>query len=167
MTGHDERRLPPLPFRPRPGPGQIADDYIRGLAAANHLRYSYLRRYLGARSYGAIDPARLAALTGRDLPAIPRHCPSLARSSGSPARCYTPEGIQRNHDAKREKYAAIRRDAENGMSERAIERNHHVGCRTIVKALASADPPERKKTYSTWIGAVTIQRSPAAPLSVG
>jgi len=38
------------------------------------------------------------------------------------------------------------------MSGRAIERTHHVGRRTIVKALASADPPERKK----------IHRQPAA-----
>lgn len=67
-------------------------------------------------------------------------------------RRYTREDIQRSNEAKREKYAAIRRDAGNGMSERAIERKHHVGRRTIVKALASADPPQRKK----------IHREPAA-----
>jgi transposase len=33
------------------------------------------------------------------------------------------------------------------MSGRAIERKHHVGRRTIVKALASADPPEGKKIH--------------------
>lgn len=33
------------------------------------------------------------------------------------------------------------------MSERAIERMHHVGRRTIVKALASAEPPPRKKFH--------------------
>jgi len=38
------------------------------------------------------------------------------------------------------------------MSSRAIERKHHVGRRTIVKALASAVPPARKK----------ISRAPAA-----
>jgi hypothetical protein len=38
------------------------------------------------------------------------------------------------------------------MSGRAIERKHHVGRRTIIKALASAEPPERKK----------IHREPAA-----
>ncbi len=37
-------------------------------------------------------------------------------------------------------------------SRRAIERRHHVGRRTVVKALASGDPPERKK----------IRREPAA-----
>ena len=33
------------------------------------------------------------------------------------------------------------------MSERAIERKHHVGRRTIIRALASADPPDRKKIH--------------------
>ncbi|MGH3169128.1 MAG: hypothetical protein ACRDN0_25000 [Trebonia sp.] len=46
----------------------------------------------------------------------------------------------------------IRRDFDAGMSGRAIERKHHVGRRTIAKALASAEPPERKK----------IHREPAA-----
>jgi hypothetical protein len=147
MTGHDEHRLPPRPFRPRPSPGETADDYVRRLAAANHLRFSYLRRYLGRRSYGPVDPARLATLTGRDLPAILRALPELAPQPGPPARRYTRENIQRNNDAKREKYAAIRRDVEDGMSERAIERKHHVGRRTIIKALASAEPPERKKIH--------------------
>jgi len=35
------------------------------------------------------------------------------------------------------------------MSERAIERKHHVGRRTIVKAIASAEPPPRKNCYRT------------------
>jgi hypothetical protein len=54
--------------------------------------------------------------------------------------------------AKQERYAVIRRDFDAGMSERAIERKHHVGRRTIIKALNSADPPARKK----------IHREPAA-----
>jgi hypothetical protein len=41
----------------------------------------------------------------------------------------------------------MRREAGNGRSERAIQRKHHVGRRAIVKALGSADPPERKKIY--------------------
>ena len=36
----------PLPLRPRPRHGETADSYLRRLAAANHLRFSYLRRYL-------------------------------------------------------------------------------------------------------------------------
>jgi hypothetical protein len=153
MAGHDQRRLPPpLPLRPRPRPGQTVDDYIRRLAAANHLRFSYLRRYLGRRSYGPVEPAMLAALAGRDLSAILRALPELAPLPGQSGRRYTREDIQRHHDAKREKYAAIRGDAEDGMSKRAIERKQHVGRRTIIKALASADPSERKK----------IHREPAA-----
>lgn len=154
MASHDQRRRlpPPLPFRPRPRRGETADGYVRQLAAANHLPFSYLRRYLGRRTYGPVDPATLAALAGRDLPAILRALPELAPQPGPATRRYTPEDIQRNHEAKREKYAAIRRDAGNGMSERAIERKHRVGRRTIVKALACADPPERKK----------IHREPAA-----
>jgi hypothetical protein len=64
-----------------------------------------------------------------------------------PARRYTREDIQRNHAAKQEKYVAIRLDAGNGMSGRAIERKHHVGRRTIIKALASAAPPPRKRIH--------------------
>jgi transposase len=44
-----------------------------------------------------------------------------------------------------ELYAAIRRDGRAGLSVRALERRHHVGRRTVVKALASAWPEERKK----------------------
>jgi transposase len=155
MTGDDASRLPPLPVRPRPRHGETADSYLRRLAAANHLRFTYLRRYLASPqgSYGPITPGRLAALAGRELPAILRALPDLAgRAARPPARRYTPADIQRNHAAKREKYAAIRRDDASGMSERAIERKHHVSRRTIIKALASAEPPGRKK----------IHREPAA-----
>jgi transposase len=46
--------------------------------------------------------------------------------------------------SKVELYAAIRRDAREGMSGRAIERKHGVGHRTVVKALASAWPEPRR-----------------------
>jgi hypothetical protein len=101
------------------------------------------------RSYGPLDPARLAALTGRELPAILRALPELAPVPRLLTRRYTREDIQRNRDAKRAKYAAIRRDALDGTSERAIERKHHVGRRIIVKALASADPPERRRSTAS------------------
>ena len=141
---------PPLPVRPRPRRGENADSYLRRLAVANHLRFSHLRRYLSRPkgSYGPVDPGRLAALVGRELPAILHALPELAPTGPRPAaRRYTDEDIQRSHAARRAKYAAIRGDAGNGMSGRAIERKHHVGRRTIVKALASADPPERKKIH--------------------
>ncbi len=86
-------------------------------------------------------------------PAILRALPELAPAPGPPSRRYTKEDIKRSYAVKREKYAAIRHDADNGMSGRAIERKHHVGRRTIVKALASADPPQRKKIHrepSAW-----------------
>ena len=145
---------PPLPVGPRPRRGETADSYVRRLAAANHLRFTYLRRYLARPqgSYGPVDPRRLAALAGRELSAILLALPELAPAARPPARRYTQEDIRRNYAAKREKYAAIRRDAGTGMSERAIQRRHHVGRRTIVKALASAEPPERKR----------INREPAA-----
>ncbi len=47
--------------------------------------------------------------------------------------------------SKAELYAAIRRDARAGMSGRAIAREHGVGRRTVVKALASAWPEPRRK----------------------
>jgi hypothetical protein len=146
---------PPLPVRPRPRQGEPADSYLRRLAAANHLRFSYLRRYLAtpAGSYGLIDPGQLAALAGREPHAILRAFPELAPTAAKPdARRYTREEIKRNRAARRETYAAVRRAAEAGLSERAIERRHHVGRRTIIKALASAEPPARKK----------IHREPAA-----
>jgi transposase len=46
--------------------------------------------------------------------------------------------------SKLELYAAIRRDAREGMATRAIQRKHGVGFRTIKKALASAWPEPRK-----------------------
>lgn len=41
-------------------------------------------------------------------------------------------------------YAAIRRDARSGMSNRALQRKHGVGYRTVAAALDSAWPKERK-----------------------
>ena len=58
---------PPLPLRPRPRHGETADSYLRRLAAANHLRFTYLRRYVATPrgSYGLIDPGQLAVLASR------------------------------------------------------------------------------------------------------
>ena len=42
-----------------------------------------------------------------------------------------------------ELYAAIRRDARAGLSEREIQRTHHVGWRTVKAALGSAWPAQR------------------------
>jgi transposase len=140
----------PLPVRPRPRDGETADSYLRRLAAANHLRFSYLRRYhaIPRGSHGPVDPGRLAALAGREPDPILRAFPELASPAPGPGgrRYYSRQDIERNRAARREKYAAVRRDIDAGMSERAVERKHHVGRRTIIKALSSAEPPARKKT---------------------
>jgi transposase len=153
----------PLPVRPRRREAGTADSYVRRLAAANHLRFSYLRRYLAIPpgSFGPVDPGLLAALADRHPHAILRAFPELAPVPG-PGTRHDPrqetqrskaEAARRHRKASlQEKYAAIRRDDANGMSERAIERKHHVGRRTIVKAIASTEPPPRKK----------FQRDPAA-----
>ena len=157
MTGRNGTSGAPLPVRPRPRQGETADSYLRRLAAANHLRFSYLRRYLATPrgSYGPIDAGGLAVLAGRKPHAILRAFPGLgpaALRQAKTGRRYTREDIQQAYAAKHERYAVIRRDFDAGMSERAIERRHHVGRRTIIKALDSAAPPARKK----------IRREPAA-----
>jgi peroxiredoxin len=45
-------------------------------------------------------------------------------------------------------YAAIRRDARAGLSNRALQRKHQVGYRTVCKALTSVWPQPRKKPPS-------------------
>jgi hypothetical protein len=144
----------PLPVRPRPRQAETADSYLRRLAAANHLRFSYLRRYLATPrgSFGPVDPGLLAALAGREQDAILHAFPELAPGPGTrrdprheTQRSKAEAAKRQRKEAMQEKYAAIRRDDASGMSERAIERKHHVGRRTIVKALASAEPPPRKK----------------------
>jgi len=155
MNRRNDSPGPPLPVRPRPHRGETADSYLRRLAAANHLRLSYLRRYLATPtgSYGPINPGQLAALAGREQHAILRAFPELDPAVPRPGqRRYTRQEIERNRAAKRAKYAAIRRDDAAGLSGRTIERKHHVSRRTVAKALASAEPPARKK----------IHREPAA-----
>jgi len=53
-----------------------------------------------------------------------------------------------SRDGRVELYAAIRRDARAGLSEREIQRTHHVGWRTVKAALGSAWPAQRA-TYPT------------------
>jgi hypothetical protein len=150
MTRPRGSREPPLPVRPRPRQGEPIDSYLRRLAAANHLRFTYLRRYVATPKggYGPVNPAQLAVLAAREPQAILRAFPELAPAAPKPpARRYPREEIERNRAATREKYAAIRRDAENGFTQREIISRHHVGRRTITLALASAEPPERKKIH--------------------
>jgi hypothetical protein len=152
LTSRNSTSGTPLPVRPRPRQGETADSYLRRLAAANHLRFSYLRRYLSTPrgSYGPIDARGLAGLAGRKPHAVLRAFPELgpaALRQAKTGRRYTREEIQHAYAAKHERYAVIRRDFDAGMSERTIERKHHAGRRTIIKALDSADPPARKKIH--------------------
>jgi hypothetical protein len=72
--------------------------------------------------------------------------PGTRRDPGQETQRSKAEAAKRQRKAAmQEKYAAIRCDDASGMSERAIERKHHVGRRTIVNALAFAEPPPRKK----------------------
>lgn len=151
MTADQPR---PLPVRVRPVAGEGAESYLRRLARANHLKPSYLRRYLATPqgSYGPIHPGRLAAIAGRSLGALQHALPDLTAQHPRPqqarrrhTRQHTEDSKRRNDARKRALFSAIRRDAAAGLSGRALERKHNVGRRTIVKALASATPPERKK----------------------
>jgi hypothetical protein len=137
-----------LPVLPRPHRDETADSYLRRLATANHLRFSYLGQYLVTPrgSYGPPSaptnwpPSPTASRTPSSGPS-----PNCPPAPGPGTRHDPRQGSQRSKTqaATREKYAAIRRDDANGMSERAIERKHRVGRRTIVKSLASAEPPQR------------------------
>ncbi|WP_280315374.1 hypothetical protein [Nocardia abscessus] len=55
------------------------------------------------------------------------------------------EAEQRNETIKQAIYVIIRRDADKGLSGRAIQRKHNVGYRTVRAALSSTTPPPRKK----------------------
>lgn len=151
MTTARSSRETPLPVRPRPARGETADSFLRRLAAANHLHFSYLRRYVAIPrgSYGLINPAQLAALAGREPDAILRAFPELTAAAAPRPRSRrnTKEQAASNQAARREKYAAIRRDTDNGLTQRTIMSRHHVGRRTIALALASAEPPPRKKIH--------------------
>jgi TniQ len=167
----------PLPVRVRPVAGEGAESYIRRLARANHLKPSYLRRYLATprAGYGPIHPDQLAAVAGRTLNALQRALPDLrARQPHRqpPRRQHAEDAKRRNQARKRALFTAIRRDAAAGLSRRALERKHNVGRRTVVKALASASPPERKKPNRppTVHGLhhhidVMIDNNPAVPAS--
>jgi len=121
------------------------------LARTNHLRPSYLRRYLATPegSYGPVQLDKLAAITGRApaamLHALPDLAPRPAPRAEQRSRRASDDQKRRNQQRRRDQFAAIRRDARAGLSGRALERKHKVGWRTVRKALASATPPPRKK----------------------
>ncbi len=135
-----------LPIDVRPRIGESVEGYIRRLARANHLRPSYLYQYLCTPQHhgGALQPGRLAEITGRPLAVLERVLPALrphppATPAPPPSRRFK-TGIDRLR-----LYAAIRRDAESGDSIRALAARHHIHRRTVRHALTSLAPPQRKQ----------------------
>jgi hypothetical protein len=151
VTGLEPSPLLPLPIRPRPAAGEPVSSYVRRLARANHLRPSYLHGYLaGPPDYlPAISPQRLAALSGRPAAVLERTLTGLTRpgrvadTPGQPARRVTRAA------GKPGLFAAIRRDAHDGHSIRALAARHRVHRRTIRQALAGPVPPPRKTPQRT------------------
>jgi hypothetical protein len=130
-----------LPIDIRPLAGEPAEAYIRRLARANHLRPSYLRRYLAGppRYNGSIDPARLAALTGRAAALLQNTL--TARGWPQPARPRSGR-LRRRHADKPALYAQIRAAASTGaLSATQLAAQFRVGRDTISKALAAPQPP--------------------------
>jgi hypothetical protein len=143
--------LAPLPIQLRPHSGETAESFVVRLALANHLKPSYLRRYItpGRQGMGAIDTDKLAIVIARTPPVVRHLFPELAAREKPPRRpgvtAERRKRKQHNDNTKRLVYAAIRRDAAAGKSARAIERKHGVGWRTVHSALESPNPPARKK----------------------
>ena len=52
--------------------------------------------------------------------------------------------MEQSANSRVQLFAAIRRDARGGLSNRALQRKHGVGYRTVVAALESAWPQSRK-----------------------
>ena len=123
--------------------GPVPLERLREMALAGidgkHRVHDYRAVTVGDLEVGSIDGSLVRV---PDTPANRQAFGSAGTADDS-----SPYPQLRELRIKRKKYAAIRHDAGNGMSERAIERKHHVSRRTIIKALASADPPERKKIH--------------------
>jgi hypothetical protein len=133
----------PMPIRPRPVPGESTGSYVRRLARANHLRPSYLRRYLASPKDGTIRIDLLAALAGRSPAALAHALTDLAPQHGAhPHR--GPRAKPTRTAARTALFTAIRRDAGNGMSRRALADRHGVHRRTVLQALQSPVPAPRK-----------------------
>lgn len=150
-SGDTADRLCPLPVRPAPSAGEPADAYIRRLALANHLRPSYLRRYLaGPPSHlGAIQPERLAVLSGRTVAVLQRALTGLTRHTSQAPRTWPTALAPRRHTRAADKpalFAAIRRDAQQDEYPiRVLAARYGVHRRMIRQALAGPTPPPRKQ----------------------
>jgi hypothetical protein len=100
-----DQPLPP-PVRVRPVAAEGAESYIRRLARANHLKPSYLRRYLATPegSYGPIHPDQLAAVP--DAPSTPYStlCPTSShdnRAGNAPGKPRKTQSAATRHGNER------------------------------------------------------------------
>jgi len=149
-SGDASDRLCPLPIRPGPAAGEPAEAYIRRLAIANHLRPSYLRRYIaGPPSYlGAIQPERLAVLSGRTVAVLERTLTGIARRTRPAAPARQPARPRKRPVRAADKpalFAAIRADARDGYPIRTLATRYQLHRRMIRQALADPTPPPRKR----------------------
>jgi hypothetical protein len=141
-------RLTPLPVQPRPLADEPASSYVRRLALANHLRPSYLHRYLaGPPTYlGAIRPGRLAILTGRSITILERTLTGLPRPDRDATLVWQPpRHVTRAGDLPA-LHAAIRRDAQHGDTIRILASRYRMNRRTIRQALDNRAPPPRRQS---------------------
>jgi hypothetical protein len=123
------RRLPiQVPLRL----GESPDSFIRRLAAANHLRPSYLRTYLNYEpaQIGAVQVSRLAAVAGRTVDELTRMMPALHPTT--PAR-QAERGD--GHPDATTLPAAVRREAGRDPVVKRLSQQFAVPRRTVVKAL--------------------------------
>jgi hypothetical protein len=145
MSGIDVTadRPQPLPVIPRPRHEETLTSYLRRLAAANHLRTSYLRKYLCAPPgyTGSVRVQRLAILTARSVEALTRAFPSLQIAP----RARNVTGIREaKHQARIEFYEAIRREAQTNHSIRDLTSMFDVRSNVIIRALATTLKPPIK-----------------------
>lgn len=99
MTGPDEHGLVLLPLRPRPVARETVNRYIQRLAAANHLRPSYLHSLLRVPfPGGAVSPERLAALSGRSAQTLERTLTGLGYGKSKPRFKHADPGVRPYQD---------------------------------------------------------------------
>jgi len=135
------RRLPiQIPLRA----GENPEAFIRRLAAANHLRPSFLRFYANhpPRQIGSINAGRLACLTGRRIEELVHVMPSLNPDRSRPPRQSYPRGTHHLPNPHTMDLTTRLRLAA-GTDETVIRlfQRFAVPRATIIKALTGQTPP--------------------------
>lgn len=146
MTGTSSDRLARLPIRVSPRLGETTDSYIRRLARTNHLKPSYLHRFLCGPPFWFGKPAlsRLAAVSGHPERTLQRALADVAspRRRDKPNVRY-PRTIPL---ADRPDLALrIRETAQTGNATiRELSRRHQLPTRTIRTILDMPAPSAYK-----------------------